>query len=73
MTFEEVLKACAIGEMPKVKDSVGRVGQVITIKNGDGYHGIAVLFDDQNWADWFRAGDDTDRRRKYMRDLTLND
>lgn len=76
MTFEEILKSCVSGEMPNVKTYVdykelkkGTVGKVVSIKKGDGYHGIGVDFPEIKWVVWFYAIPSDDKRTKYMRDL----
>lgn len=70
MTFEEVLKACSNGKMPKVEDR-GCVGQVTAIKNGDGYVGISVKFPNTSYNVWFHAEEKKDKRARYMSELNL--
>lgn len=69
MTFEELLKECANGKMPKVIYN-GKICQVVTIKNGDGYYGVGVNIGNK-WVDWFHAEIGTDKRKKYMSELTI--
>jgi len=71
MTFKELLQQCANGEMPKVLYN-GKVCQVVTIKNGDGYNGVGVNTGN-NYTDWFHAESGTDKRKKYMSELSVVD
>lgn len=71
MTFEELLKACSSGRMPEVETEAGDKGTVVTIKNGDGYHGCAVRFWSFDYNTWFYAKDGSDRRCRYMKELKL--
>lgn len=68
MTFEELLKQCADGKMPQVLYN-GKICQVVTIKNGDGYFGVGVNIGNK-WVDWFHAENGTDKRKKYMSELS---
>jgi len=69
MTFEELLKASANG-LPKVNYN-GNIGKVTTIKDNGRYRGCAVNFFGKSYDDWFHDSDETDKRSKYMRDLTV--
>lgn len=69
MTFEELLKSCSTGEMPKVLYK-GNVCQVTTIKKGDGYSGVG-LRTSEPYIEWFHAETGTDKRKKYMSELQL--
>lgn len=71
MTFKEILRACASGEMPCVETKDGTMGQVVTIKSNGRHKGIAVYFSGVGCDTWFTDSDDTDNRTKYMRDLRL--
>lgn len=77
MTFQEILYACGQGYMPRVKvekplsPNASRYGEVIGIKNGDGFEGVIVNFPGMSCNTWFHAEDGTDKRKKYMKDLTL--
>lgn len=73
MTMKELLKACGSGEMPRVlltDDLCYRTGTICTIKNGS-TKGCAVIFDTSRYEQWFHDSQETDRRRRYMRDLML--
>ncbi len=70
MTFEELLKSCSSGEMPKVTYN-GHARQVVTIKNGDGYIGIGVDTG-KPFIEWFHAETGTDKRKKYMSELKIH-
>lgn len=72
MTVIELLKACAeAGDFVKVSHK-GKVGIVTTFKGGGShFKGCAVRFDDKTYDDWFWDSDETDNRRKYMRDLSF--
>lgn len=77
MTYEQLLKHCACGEMPRVRVikahkglSLGAEGVVVTIKNSKGYRGIGVDFG-RGWDDWFYAEEGTDKRMKYMNQLEI--
>lgn len=69
MTFEELLKYCACGEMPSVIWN-GVTGRVVAIKSNDVYKGCAVRFD-KPYDEWFWAEKGTDKRRKYMAELNI--
>lgn len=69
-TFEDVLKACASGKMPKVTDGT-KIGQIVTIKNGDGYHGVGVYYEGVGYVKWYHAKHQDDHRSKYMSQLTI--
>jgi hypothetical protein len=80
MTFEELLKACASGQMPRVELTgdhkhvpKGMRGYVVTIKYKDRHKGIAVRFDNGPSYDcWFHYGPmETDKRSNYMHQLKL--
>lgn len=76
MTFEEALQACANGTMPKVQTADGYDAQVTVIKNHNGHKGVEVVIPPDKLPEWKRvrwywASDETDKRRHYMRDLTL--
>lgn len=84
MTFEELLKACGSGKLPKVKTSKPfshknaeggfsrpEIGVVVTIKNTDRHKGCAVYYEGLNWYPWYRADNGNDYRSQYMRDLTI--
>lgn len=69
MTFEELLKLCAGGEMPMVMFQKKEC-QVLTIKKGDGYYGCGVDIPGVPYVVWFNAEPGTDGRKKYMSELT---
>lgn len=71
MTTKELLIACGSGVMPKVKNEVFGIGQVTTIKDNDRYIGCAVKFESPNYDIWFWDSNETDKRTKYMRELSL--
>jgi hypothetical protein len=77
MTFEELLKACQTGTMPKVKVlymlpyAQSDIGTVTTIKDNGKHKGIGVQFPGMKWETWFADSKDNYRRTKYMRDLIL--
>jgi hypothetical protein len=79
MTMQDLLKACALGEMPRVKltDAMGaRFGTVQGIKTQtagrfDGNNGCSVLFDGEKNEKWFINSDGNNARSLYMRDLEL--
>jgi hypothetical protein len=78
MTFEELLKACASGEMPKVKligthrnITTGAIGQVVTIKKNRNHGGVSVDFGIINYDCWFHDSKDEDKRSNYMYQLEL--
>lgn len=80
MTIEELLKACAKGEMPKVQlgetpqYAESNIGQVVVIKNGTkvfNHSGCGVKFPGLGYDLWFNAESGTDKRKRYMKDLKL--
>ncbi len=73
LTFEDVLKACAGGNMPKVVTEKGTVGIVTTIKDNGRYKGIAVKLWGMDYDLWFHESDSSDKRSRYIRDLKLQE
>lgn len=73
MTWEELLKGCASGKMPRVKTSSGRGGTVRAIRDEGSHRGCTVELDGMNYASWYWAVDGKDQRSRYIRDLTLVD
>ncbi len=81
LTFEELLKACSSGEMPQVfvddtiRGASSNVGTVVCIKkqNVSNWHtqGCAVHFPGMKYTIWFNAVTETDKRSRYMAELTL--
>ncbi len=84
MTFEELLIACGEQKkLPKVevtalnhdhqksKFKVGDVGQVVTVKDGDGYYGCGVFFGWISYVIWFYAETKDDNRKNYMEKLKI--
>jgi hypothetical protein len=73
MTIADVLQslACQSGKMPQVITNSGVVGQVTTIKDNGKHRGIGVQFPDLNYETWFNDSNDTDKRFRYMRDLSF--
>lgn len=81
MTMQELLKACASGEMPRVEligehkyVPTGMRGYVVTIKSTDRHNGIAVRFDNgPDYDCWFHeAPGETDKRSNYMHHLKIS-
>jgi hypothetical protein len=70
MTSLELLKACSIGSFPTVSHN-GNIGRVTTIKDNGKFKGCGVTFPDIPYEVWFLDLDESDKRRKYMRDLIL--
>ena len=74
MTFEEALKACADGTMPKVITQDGHEAQVTVIKNHNKTKGVEIVIPGlPEWKStrWYWDSDETDKRRNYIRDLNL--
>ncbi len=77
--FEDILKACLSGKMPRVQSSEPikftneTKGTVTTIKANAKHCGVGVTFDGLNYELWFTESDDTDKRTRYIRQLTLCD
>ena len=71
MTFEELLIACSSGKMPKVRTQGGSIGTVCVIKDNGRHKGCAVNFPGIAWDTWFTDSDETDKRTRYMRELSL--
>ncbi len=77
MKFEEILKACSSGKLPKVLSSCpikyaqSAKGTVTTIKANGKHSGVGVTFEGLDYELWFHDSDDTDKRTRYLRDLTL--
>lgn len=71
MTFEELLKACANGKMPRVSN--GQIsGQISVIKQCNEHFGCAVDFDNgPGYSVWYHAISGNDHRKNYMRDLSI--
>jgi len=71
MTFEELLKACNTGVLPRVSN--GQIeGTVVVIKNNNSAKGCSVEFDHGPGYDiWFHAEDGHDLRKSYMKNLIL--
>lgn len=70
MTFEELLKACSTGELPRVQ-FYDLNGRVTVIKDNEGFKGCGVKFSKMPYDTWFYAEDGNDGRKKYMKDLIL--
>lgn len=71
MTFEELLRACGNnGRLPEVVYN-GKIGKVTTIRDNGLLKGCSVNLG-KDYDDWFHDSESTDKRSKYMRDLTLN-
>ncbi len=70
MTFIDLLNACAYGSLPKVKYN-NADGAVTTIKDNGKYKGCGVSFPGIYGEVWFWDSPETDKRSRYMRDLTL--
>lgn len=77
MTFQELLKACASGKMPRVKSTehfkghTSTTGTVTTIKTNGKHSGCAVTFDGMAYDTWFHEEWEEDKRSKYMNQLIL--
>jgi hypothetical protein len=77
MTFEELLKACGKGTLPKVrietpvKNSKAIDGIIVEIKNCGNYKGCAVRFPDMAYNKWFYAETGNDKRCNYMSELSI--
>lgn len=80
MTIEQLLKACSSGNMPRVRietpvrHSTAHTGIVTTIKQSadcEGHTGCAVRFDGMKYDSWFHAKTGTDKRTRYMSELSL--
>lgn len=73
MQWSDLIKACASGSLPKVKTEKGTIGQVSVIKANDRYRGIGVALPELNYDLFYHDSEDTDKRSRYMRDLSLVD
>ncbi len=77
MTFEELLKACASGELPAVslkepvKYATSNAGKVVVIKANNRHRGIGVQFPGVPYDTWFHEINTGDKRSKYMDELEL--
>ncbi len=84
MTYEELLKACSTGALPRVsigtmvahatskKGVVTSVKDTTTVKNlSITYKGCSVRFDGMAYDTWFYAESEKDKRKHYMSELTL--
>jgi hypothetical protein len=74
MKFEEVLKACAGGSLPKVRTTDGLEGHITVIKDHNNVRGVEVVIPSipsYKGVRWYWDSDETDKRRNYMRDLMI--
>lgn len=68
MTWEELLQASVTG-LPQVIWN-GKTGRITAIKDNGDYKGCSARFLN-NYDEWFWAETGTDKRKKYMSELTL--
>ncbi len=82
MDFQDLLKACAAGTMPRVKSTVPIKfsagskptmceGLVTVIKHTKGFQGCAVSFKGITYDVWFHAEKKDDKRSRYLADLEI--
>lgn len=71
LNTKQLLIACGKGEFPQVSHPILGIGQVVTIKNNGRNFGCSVKFEVPDYDVWFTDSQDTDKRTKYMRELTL--
>lgn len=77
MTFNELLISLSSGHFPRVNSSIkhrhaeSSSGVVTTIKDSHGYRGCAVRFDGMTYDTWFYDDPGTDKRMRYMDQLTI--
>lgn len=76
-TIKEIInEASRIGKMPRVtyrfrNEDFIRTGTVTVIKDNRNHSGVAVQFDNREWDDWFWDSDSDDKRKKYLRNLSI--
>lgn len=71
MTFDDLF---TYKRMPCVDHPALGFGRVTVIKDkadGSNFRGCAVRFDNMNYDVWFHDSTDTDKRSKYLRELTI--
>lgn len=74
MTIKEVLNASENGILPEVNYK-GKIGRITVIKKNttvSGWCGVAVSFPGGKYDEWFYEETGTDKRKKYMSELTFD-
>lgn len=79
MTFDEILKSCSSGKLPRVTTNIEVpytshvTGTITTIKQNSRHCGVGVTFDGLAYEVWHHDSKDNDKRSRYIRNLSLLD